>query len=91
MTGRTIATGQFDGSVNLMKIDLTTGAREIVPMGETGEEKVAFALFEDEEGIHHSESIALVATPDGPLLIFNGTLYRPNAKGNPPIFDARQK
>jgi hypothetical protein len=79
MTGNTIAISQFDGTVKLMKIELSTGAREIVPAKDIGEEKITFGMFEVEESNHRSESIALVATPQGPLLIFNDTLYRPNA------------
>ena len=79
MTGKTIAVTQFDGTVTLMKIDLATGAREFVPSTEVDEEKVAFGLYEIEESGHHAESIALLATPDGPVLIFNDTLYHPDA------------
>ncbi|WP_426340338.1 hypothetical protein ACN9MZ_00125 [Pseudoduganella sp. S-14] len=79
MTGKTIAVAQFDGTVTLMKIDLATGAREFVPASEVDEEKVTFGLYEIEESSHHAESIVLLATPDGPLLILNDTLYHPDA------------
>lgn len=79
MTGKSIAISQFDGTIKLMKIVLSTGERKIVPAKEIEEEKVTFGLFEVEENQYHTESIALVATPDGPLLIFNDTLYHPNA------------
>jgi hypothetical protein len=80
MTGKTIAISQFDGTVKLMKIELSTGVREIVPAKQIDEEKVTFGLFEIEESNHRSESVALIATPDGPLLVFNDTLYHPNAE-----------
>lgn len=63
-----------------MKIDLSTLAREIVPAQEMGEEKIAFGMFETEESNDPTAFLALLATPDGPLLILNDTLYRPNAK-----------
>lgn len=79
MTNKTIALHQYDGSVELMKIDLSTGASEIGPSKESSEEKIAFGMFELEEGNQPPQALALLATPDGPLLIFNGTMYRPNA------------
>jgi hypothetical protein len=80
MTGKTIAISQFDGSVKLMKIDLSTGERKIVPAHEVNEDKVTFGLFEAEADDKLAESIALVGTPDGPLLVFNDTLYHPSAE-----------
>lgn len=87
MTGKTIAISQFDGTVKLMKIELSTGKREIVAAKEIDEDKIAFGLFEVEESNNLAESIALVATPDGPLLIFNDTLYRPGVETTVDVVD----
>ncbi|KRB86956.1 hypothetical protein [Duganella sp. Root198D2] len=67
MTSKTIALRQFDGTANLMKINLSPLAHEIVPAQETGEEKIAFAMFETEASNHLPESLAMLATPEGPF------------------------
>jgi len=75
--GNLIAIRQFDGCTKLLKVDLSTGRHEIVLPDEVDKEKITFGLFEIEEGNHSPEFVALVATPDGPLLISTGLLYRP--------------
>ncbi|RFP21666.1 hypothetical protein D0T25_10455 [Duganella sp. BJB488] len=77
MPNRFIAVAQFDGTVSLLKMDLSSGEREIVPLGAVAEDDVAFGLFEAERGKSGLESLALVATPDGPLLTYSGQLYYP--------------
>ena len=75
--GKFIAIRQFDGCTKLLKVDLSTGGYEIVLADDVDKEKITFGLFEIEEGNHSPEFVALVATPDGPLLISTGILYRP--------------
>lgn len=75
--GKFIAIRQFDGAAKLLKVDLSTGGHEILPALEIGKEKIAFGLFEHENGNRSPVFLALLATPDGPLLMSNGIRYRP--------------
>jgi hypothetical protein len=67
-----IALSQFDGSRQLLKIDLVSGARKLIPA--QADSDTAFGMFDAENGQHY---LALVATPDGPLLMFKDAQYRP--------------
>lgn len=77
VAGKCIAIRQFDGATELLKVDLSTGGYGIVSAQEIGKEKIAFGLFEREDGSRSPVFLALVATPDGPLLISNGIRYQP--------------
>ncbi len=66
-----IALSQFDGTQQL-KIDLSTGDRQIIPVAATGDN--AFGMFDAEDG---QQLLALLATQDGPLLIFQDAQHRP--------------
>jgi hypothetical protein len=78
MQNKFVAVEQFDGSVELLKIDLATGERQIVAHDELDEKDVAFGMFEVEKIEPEVESVALLATPEGPLLILNDLQYRPD-------------
>jgi hypothetical protein len=74
---RFVAVSQFEGSVDLLKIDLATRAWEIIPTTEVMPDEVSFGLFEIERDGPACEIVALLATPKGPLLIFKEHQYRP--------------
>lgn len=71
MQNKIVAVNQFDGTVMLLKIDLGSGDREIVSVDAVAQDKVAFGMFELEEGTSDLQTVALIATPDGPLLLLN--------------------
>lgn len=70
MTSVTLS--QFDGTQQLLKIDLASGTRQIIPAAAGSD--TAFGMFEAEDNQHF---LALLATPDGPLLLFKDCQYRP--------------
>lgn len=73
-----VAVHQFDGSVKLLEIDLTTGERRIVPHDAVDEKHVTFGMFEVEKVEPELECVALLATPQGPLLILKDLQFRPD-------------
>jgi len=75
---RFIAVRQFDGSAKLLKVDLSSGAYELLSSEGVGEEEITFGLFEIEENNLSPKFIAVIATPEGPKLISDGMLYRPD-------------
>lgn len=77
MKNRTVALIQFDGSTKLLKIDLATGAREVVPRNDATEDQTAFGFFEVETIDKGLDTFALLATSAGPLLFFNDQQYYP--------------
>jgi hypothetical protein len=77
MQNKFVAVSQFDGSVKLLKIDLATGEREIVPHDEVDEKQVTFGMFEVEKVNQELVSVVLLATPEGPLLILKDLHFRP--------------
>lgn len=78
MQKRFLAVHQFGGNVRLLKIDLTTGERRLVPHDEIDERDVTFGMFEVENLEPDLESVALLATPEGPLLILKDLQFRPD-------------
>ena len=74
---RFVAVSQFDGSAKLLTVDLSSGKHMIVPAEKISGNKITFGQFEFEESTHSPAFIALIATPDGPLLISEGVMYQP--------------
>ena len=74
MQNKFIAINQFDGTVKLLKIELSTGNRHVIPAEGVDKTSIAFGLFEMES---ESETVALLATPGGPLLFLKDLQYRP--------------
>ncbi|WP_374584547.1 hypothetical protein [Pseudoduganella sp.] len=70
MAGKTIALAQFDGTAQLLEIQFATGERQLVAAQQVAPEKIAFGLYD-------TETVALVATPGGPLLVLDQAFYRP--------------
>jgi hypothetical protein len=68
---------QFDGDVKLLKIELSSGIRELVNIDEVARNKITFGTFESERNSPILESVALIATPEGPLLYLNDLKYVP--------------
>lgn len=77
MQSKPIAVSQFDGTVNLLKLNLISGEREIIAADTVNEDHVSFGLFELESEQPKLEYLALLATPDGPLLVFDDDVYYP--------------
>lgn len=75
-----VAVHQFDGCVKLLKIDLATGAREVVPSDVVMEDEVGFGFFEIETINTGLSTVALMATPAGPLLFLNELRYYPDVE-----------
>lgn len=67
-----VALSQFDGTRQLLEIDLASGARQLIDAD--ADSDTAFGLFDAESGQHF---LALVATPRGPLLMFKDAQYFP--------------
>jgi hypothetical protein len=67
-----ITLSQFDGTRQLLQIDLVSGEQQIIPAA--ADRDTAFGMFEAEDNQHF---LALLATPDGPLLLFKDCQYRP--------------
>jgi hypothetical protein len=78
MQGKFVAVHQFDGSVKLLKIDLGTGERQVVPHEAVDEKNVTFGMFEVEKVEPELETVALLATPEGPLLVLKDLQFRPD-------------
>ncbi len=68
---------QFDNDVNLLKLNLSTGTGQVISSENINEDQISFGMFEIENHELHIDLIALLATPDGPLLFLNGNQYRP--------------
>jgi len=77
MSREYVAVSQFDGTVNVLKLKLSTGEAELVTNDEVDEDQVAFGLFDFEKNGSEIEALVLLATPDGPILIFKDSRYRP--------------
>jgi hypothetical protein len=80
MEKRLVAVRQFDGSVELLKIDIMSGEREIIPFSAVEKNRVAFGFFEIEKNEAELDTVALVATPDGPLFFLKDLKYFPEIK-----------
>ena len=77
MRNRFVAVSQFDGTTNLLKIELPTGNRELIKASNVDENLVSFGLFEYEMDGSVMQTVALLATPEGPKLYLNDLEYRP--------------
>ena len=77
MENKSVVINQFDGTTKLLRVDIKTGRREIVSADKFANDKFSFGLFEVEREGENIESVALLATPDGPLLFLNEMQYRP--------------
>ena len=75
-----IAISQFDRPVNLLKINLSTGEREIISSDDVEAKDVTFGLFDFEENDSVLNTVALIATPKGPLLFLKDEKYYPEIK-----------
>lgn len=72
-----VALRQFDGGVKLLKIELWRGMRELVSIDEVAKHKITFGTFECEQTGPVLQSVALIATPAGPLLYLDDLRYVP--------------
>lgn len=77
MQNKLVAINRFDNDANLLRLDLSTGAGKLMPRDGIDEDQISFGMFEVENHAAHADIIALLATPDGPLLFLNGNQYRP--------------
>ena len=68
------AIGLYDSAVGLLKINMTTDVGELVPSQDVNNSNIAFGTAEIER---NGNFVALLATPEGPLLCFKGFQYRP--------------
>lgn len=68
---------QFDGEVNLLKLNLHMGSGQLISTDKVDEDQISFGMFEIENHETHVDLVALLGTPDGPLLFLNGNQYRP--------------
>lgn len=73
-----VAISQFDRDMQLLRISLSTGERDIIPSHLVDEDHIAFGLFDFEGGDKDLDSVALIATPRGPLLFLKDIQYRPD-------------
>lgn len=77
MKEKFIAVYRYNNSVEVLKICLATGNFEIIAADGVDKSKVAVGFFEIEKNQSEQDCVALIATPDGPLLIMNSTQYVP--------------
>lgn len=79
VANKLIAIPRFDGTADLLRIDTTTGSGELISPDELNKDQIAFGMFEAETGMLERSFVALVATPDGPLLFLKGHAFRPDS------------
>lgn len=68
---------RYNNSVEVLKVSLATGNFEIIAADGVDKSKVSVGFFEIEKNQSGQDCVALIATPDGPLLIMNSTQYVP--------------
>lgn len=78
MLNRYVMLTQFDGDVLMLKIEMSTGHRQVLKTRDMSGADTSFGMFEVESDQQGSPTVALMATPKGPLIIFNGEFYYPN-------------
>lgn len=78
MQNQIVALRQFDGTVKLLKINLATGERGIIPAEGVEKSRIARGMYEAEGEGAELETVAMVATPEGPLLMLQDQPYRPS-------------
>lgn len=73
-----VVISQFDGDVNFLRLNLSEGSAEVVSSDKIGKDNVSFGMFEFERGESRNDYVALIATPEGPLMFLNGLRYSPH-------------
>jgi hypothetical protein len=71
MSKKCVEIGKFDSAVQLLRMDLSTGAGKVFQNNCVIEDRLSFGFFEFEKSEPHLEFGALLATPEGPLLFFS--------------------
>lgn len=79
MQGDSVLLSQFDGQVEFLKIKFSTGDAQIISASEIDKDKVSFGMFEYEENASGLNCVALLATPQGPLMFLNHMRLYPKA------------
>jgi hypothetical protein len=77
MKNKFLVISHFDSAVNLLKLNLSTGRGQLISTDKVDKDQISFGMFEIENHEPHVDLVALLATPDGPLLFLNGNQYRP--------------
>lgn len=77
MRAESVLVSQFNGDVKLLKINLSTLDAKIIPVDDINRDKVSFGMFEYQEGALGIEYVALLATPQGPLMFLNQLQFYP--------------
>lgn len=70
-----IALAQFDSSARLLLIDLVALERRLVSEASVNPRRICFGFFEVESEAPALTTVALFATPKGPVLLLNDLLY----------------
>lgn len=81
MKNQIVALRQFDGTVKLLKLNLATGEREVIASDGVDDSRTTRGLYDAEGEGAEMETVALVATPEGPLLMLQDQPYRPSVDG----------
>ncbi|WEF30633.1 hypothetical protein [Pseudoduganella chitinolytica] len=77
MVDKYVVVPQFDGATELLRIDLCSGAMEVVAADTVDVAQLAFGMFERETLERPTQPVAFLATPDGPLLLLGSVRCRP--------------
>lgn len=77
MQGKLAIISRFDNDTELLKLDLSTGVGQLISTEDVNEDQISFGMFEIERSGSHTDIVALIATPSGPLLFLNDVQYRP--------------
>ncbi|QBP77553.1 hypothetical protein E2K99_22300 [Herbaspirillum huttiense] len=75
MNRKTIVLTQFDATVQLLQVDLLTLERKLIPAAKIDSSKICFGFFEIESESPTLNTVALFATPEGPVMLLNDRLY----------------
>ncbi|WP_157174278.1 hypothetical protein [Herbaspirillum sp. GW103] len=75
MNTKHIALAQFDSSVRLLLIDLAGLERQLIPAATIDTKKICFGFYEMESESPALNTVALFATPEGPVMLLNDRLY----------------
>ncbi len=78
MENHIVALGQFDGTVKLLRLNLANGERAIISSDGVESSKIARGMYDAEGEGAEMETVAMVATPEGPLLMLQDRPYRPS-------------
>lgn len=77
MQRESVLLSQFDGDVKYLKLELSTGDAQLILASEIDKDKVSFGMFECEESVAGLNRVALLATPEGPLMFLNNMQLYP--------------